>query len=122
MKVNVLQLDRDCSVLGAGTQIVGDVSTSGDAQVGGRLLGNIRADGQVIVAEGGSVQGEIEAAEVVIGGEVTGHLRASRRAEILASASVHDPHPHRPGGRRAVRGAAHGAITTRVASWSRLTE
>ncbi len=55
----------------------------------GRLCGNISADGQVLVAQGGSVQGEIEAAEVVIGGEVTGHLRASRRADVLASASVH---------------------------------
>ncbi len=80
---------RDFSVLAAGTQVVGDVSTSGDAQVRGRLFGTIRADGQVLVAKGGSVQGEIEAAEVVIGGEVTGHLRASRRADVLASALVH---------------------------------
>ena len=56
------------SVIAADASVIGDVVTTGDALIEGRLSGSLRASGQVLVASGGGVSGEIHAEEAVIGG------------------------------------------------------
>lgn len=76
------------SVIAADAELVGDVSTPGDIRIEGRLTGNVRAAEQLLVAPGGRIDGEIDAAEAVIGGEVVGPVRASRSVTLQASAQV----------------------------------
>ncbi len=76
------------SVIAADAEFVGDVLTSGDILIEGRLTGNVRAAEQLLVACGGRIDGEIDAAEAVIGGEVVGPVRASRSVTLQASAQV----------------------------------
>ncbi len=76
------------SVIAADAELVGDVSTPGDVRVEGRLAGNVRAAEQLLVARGGRIEGEIDVAEAVIGGEVVGPVRASRSVTVRASAQV----------------------------------
>ncbi len=76
------------SVIAADAELVGDVSTPGDVRIEGRLTGNVRAAEQLLVARGGRIDGEIDVAEAVIGGEVVGPVRASRSVTLQASAQV----------------------------------
>ena len=76
------------SVVAADAELVGDVSTSGDVRIEGCLTGNVRAAEQLLVARGGRIDGEIDVAEAVIGGEVVGPVRASRSVTLQASAQV----------------------------------
>jgi cytoskeletal protein CcmA (bactofilin family) len=76
------------SIIAAGTVVTGDVRTDGVVKVEGQVIGNVDAKQQVLVARGGSVQGDLRTDQAVIGGTVTGTVVAISRAEIQGSAVV----------------------------------
>lgn len=69
----------------AGTRIEGQVLGTTDVLVEGEVAGSVRVDGRVTIAEGGGVEGDIEARVVEIAGRVEGDVRASERVEMAAS-------------------------------------
>jgi cytoskeletal protein CcmA (bactofilin family) len=76
------------SVIDDELTISGDISTEGTIRVDGRVEGSVHRADTLIIGSGGTVVGNIEAREVVIGGEVCGNLTASDRVEVQASATV----------------------------------
>ena len=80
--------DNALSVIAAGMTITGDVESSGVVKVEGRIEGSIRRARQVLVGRQGSVRGDIEAREAVIGGTVEGTITGQERVEIQSTASV----------------------------------
>ncbi len=80
--------NQNISVIAPGARVVGDVHTTGVVQIGGNVVGNVRAERRVLVAKGGMVDGEIETPEAVVGGEVRGTVRASHRVDVQASATL----------------------------------
>lgn len=62
------------SVLSSDLEIRGNLKTSGDIQVEGRVDGDIRAH-LLTVGEGATVKGEIVADDVVVNGRVIGRVR-----------------------------------------------
>lgn len=79
----------DVSVIGAGMRVVGRVHSSSVVKVAGTVLGNVSADGQVLVAKGGWVEGDVYVREVVLDGEVRGSVTVEERVEIQESAVIH---------------------------------
>jgi cytoskeletal protein CcmA (bactofilin family) len=77
------------SVIDEHLSIVGDLATDGTVRVDGRIEGSIHRTDTMIIGEGASVVGNVEAREVVIGGQLTGNLRVSGRVEVQASGTVH---------------------------------
>lgn len=76
------------SVIDAHLSVSGDISTDGTVRIDGHVDGTLhRADTLIIGADGGVV-GNVEAREVVVGGELTGHLVVSGRVEIQKTATV----------------------------------
>lgn len=80
--------DARISIIASGMKITGEVESDGIVKVEGRVLGNVRAEKQVLVARGGSIQGDIETAEAIVGGEVRGAIQATQRVEVQAGALV----------------------------------
>ena len=80
---------QDISVIAPGARVVGDMYTTGVVLVAGSVVGNVRADRQVLVAKGGVVDGDIETSEAILGGEVRGQLHAVQRVAVQASAVVY---------------------------------
>ena len=76
------------SIIAAGMTVNGDIESSGVVKVEGRVEGSIRSARQVLVGRQGTVKGDIDTREAVIGGSVEGMITASERAEIQATASV----------------------------------
>lgn len=74
------------------TEVVGDVKFSGDLEIQGVVKGNVLAQNEdsatVRVVEGGRVEGDIRAPVVVINGQITGDVHASRHVELAAKAEV----------------------------------
>lgn len=64
------------SVFGAGMTVVGRIDFQGDLELEGRVEGTISTRGRVLISERGSVEGEIHAGEIVVGGVVEGKLAA----------------------------------------------
>lgn len=80
--------DGGLSIIGPGMTVVGDLVTDGTLRVEGRIEGNVRVAGTVVIGKDGVVTGEIVAQDAVVSGTVDGSLTARSRIEVHASARV----------------------------------
>ena len=62
------------SILSSDLEITGNIKTTGDVQIEGRIDGDIRAH-LLTVGDGATVKGEISADDVVVNGRVIGRVR-----------------------------------------------
>lgn len=80
------------TLISKGTSIVGDVHFTGDLQIEGKVKGNIIVEGggdaKLVVADKGTVEGEIRVPMVVINGKVVGNVYSSKHVELAAKAVV----------------------------------
>lgn len=82
--------DAPLSILARGVKLTGTLETTGVVRVEGAVDGDLRArEGQVLVAPGGAVEGDVEAALAVIAGTVRGHIVATELVELKAGSVVH---------------------------------
>ena len=75
-------------MIDAHLSIQGDIATDGTVRVDGRIDGTLHRADTLIIGAGGAVIGNIEAREVVVGGELTGDLSVRGRVEIQKTATV----------------------------------
>jgi cytoskeletal protein CcmA (bactofilin family) len=81
------------SLIGAGTNIVGDVTFSGGLRIDGSVKGCVRCvdgdgGGMLVVSEHGFIEGEVRAAHLVVSGRITGPVHASELVELQPKARV----------------------------------
>src|SRR5690349_6687116 len=76
------------SVIDHQLSISGDLNTEGTVRVDGRVEGTRHRADTLIIAAGGVVVGDVEAREVVIGGNLCGTLTIAGRVEVQSTASV----------------------------------
>jgi cytoskeletal protein CcmA (bactofilin family) len=69
--------------------VIGDLQTEGIVKIEGRVRGTVRAGGQILLAPGATIEGDLFAVEAVISGEVQGAIHVSERVELQSSAVVH---------------------------------
>ena len=72
----------------SGCTIRGELEFSSYFRVDGRVEGTVRSRSELVVGEGGVVEGEIEVARCVVGGEVRGTIRAAEQVLLHAGAKV----------------------------------
>jgi cytoskeletal protein CcmA (bactofilin family) len=77
------------SIVAKDLTISGDLHAAGVIRVEGRVIGNVHAGDQVLISEGGVVEGDVVTREAVIGGRVDGCITAEERAELQSSSVVH---------------------------------
>jgi cytoskeletal protein CcmA (bactofilin family) len=84
--------NRIDSLIGSTTRIEGNVFFSGGLRVDGVVRGNIAAlpdqPGTLVISEHARVDGEVEAAHIVVNGTVNGPLNASETLELQAGSRV----------------------------------
>ena len=76
------------SVIGAGTIVHGNLQGEGSLEVFGRVEGDVSTSGDVLVAEGGVVRGDITAAKISVSGAVQGNLTGSEAVLLERGAKV----------------------------------
>lgn len=76
------------SVIGTGMRIVGDVESTGVIKIEGVVEGGVRSSRQILLGKTGVIQGDVHAADAVLGGKVVGSVIASERVEIQNAAIV----------------------------------
>jgi len=72
----------------SGCTIRGELEFSTYFRVDGRIEGKVRSQAELVVGEGGVVEGELEVARCVIGGEVRGTIRSTEQVTLHATARV----------------------------------
>jgi cytoskeletal protein CcmA (bactofilin family) len=75
------------TIVGNDTRIAGKVSVKGTIRVDGIVEGDVEAD-WVVVGEAGKIQGNTRARGVVVGGSVEGNIEAAESVELREKATM----------------------------------
>jgi cytoskeletal protein CcmA (bactofilin family) len=76
------------NLIAAGTVMEGTLNAKDDTRVSGTLKGTLRVEGKAIIAQEGSVEGEIHAADADVAGRVIGDLFIKGRLVLKDSARI----------------------------------
>lgn len=87
-KYNEPETNTAINLIGAGTEITGDVNSNGDIRIDGVLNGNLKTAGKVVVGETGKVKGEIDCKNSEVLGEVNGKIKVGELLSLKATAKI----------------------------------
>jgi cytoskeletal protein CcmA (bactofilin family) len=73
-------------VLEEGTAFEGKVSFEGTLRIGGKFRGEIFSKDTLIIDESGMVEGEINVGELILKGDFSGQIEATRMVTMLSPA------------------------------------
>ncbi len=76
------------NLIGAGTTIEGDVTTSGDIRIDGSLSGSIKVKGKLVLGVSGKVDGEVICQNADLSGSLNGKIEVSELLSLKASAKL----------------------------------
>lgn len=81
------------TLIGPHVTIHGDIHFRGGLYVEGRIVGKVQAEdgaaAMLVLAEQGSIEGEVRAPVVAINGRLEGDVHASEKVELARNARVH---------------------------------
>jgi cytoskeletal protein CcmA (bactofilin family) len=78
----------DLTVVGPGAQLEGTVVSTGSLRIDGEVRGKISAEGDVILTKNSTVEADIHAANVLVGGRFSGTIVSKGRTELSAGGRV----------------------------------
>ena len=91
-KDNKKPQSRIDTLIGAGTEIEGNISFSGGLRIDGQVRGNITSagdqPGMLVISEQAAVEGEIRVHHVMVNGQVKGPIYADQTLELQPKANV----------------------------------
>lgn len=74
--------------LDRGSALSGELRFEASFRVDGRFTGNVVSDGDLMVGEGGEIEGELAVGQVFVAGTVRGNVRAARRVQIAPGGKI----------------------------------
>ncbi|HVS00981.1 MAG TPA: polymer-forming cytoskeletal protein [Thermoanaerobaculia bacterium] len=74
--------------LDSGSDVHGELRFAASFRIDGKFTGTITSDGDLIVGEGGEVEGDLQVGQVFISGTVRGTVRAVRKIRITGTGKV----------------------------------
>ncbi len=77
------------TLIGPAAHIKGELISSDNVHIEGRIEGKVRSTKQVVIGEKGLVQAQVEAETVSIRGKLEGDCRATGKVEITGSGQVY---------------------------------
>ena len=88
--------DRPCNtidtLIGAKTELKGDIVFSGGLRVDGKIRGNITAKGDgnstLVLSENAVVTGNVTVPHIITNGSIKGNVRAAERIELQSKAEI----------------------------------
>jgi len=75
------------TLIGEGCVFEGNLNLTTATRIDGKVKGNIKSEGMLIIGESGSVEGDIDCSEILIFGNVRGNVDANR-IELKRGASL----------------------------------
>ena len=76
------------NILANGTVIKGDIESSGDIRIDGRLIGSLNSNGKVIIGQTGLLEGDIICKQVEISGTVKGTIKTEDLTALKSTSKV----------------------------------
>ena len=85
---NASEFNKIDTILGESAVLEGVVKTSGTTRVDGRVKGEARSEGLLIIGESGYIEGDVTAEDMLIAGQVKGQIHVKDRLEIAETGKV----------------------------------
>jgi cytoskeletal protein CcmA (bactofilin family) len=76
------------NLISNGTDITGDVKSSGDIRIDGSLSGNLNTKGKVVIGQTGKVNGEIICKNCEVSGIIEGKISVNQLLILKASSKI----------------------------------
>ena len=76
------------NLIGAGTDIKGDIKSSGDIRIDGSLTGNLNTKGKVVIGETGKIKGEINCKNSDVLGKIEGKIIVIEQLSLKTTSSI----------------------------------
>jgi cytoskeletal protein CcmA (bactofilin family) len=76
------------NLIGAGTDIKGDIESAGDLRIDGTLKGNIRTKGKVVIGTTGLIKGEVYCRNSDVEGKVEGKINVQELLSLKATSII----------------------------------
>lgn len=80
------------TLIGAKTEIKGDVTFSGGLRIDGKIRGNVTAKGDVnstlVLSENAQIVGNVTVPHIISNGSIKGNVRAAERMELQPKAEI----------------------------------
>ncbi|MEN8124954.1 MAG: polymer-forming cytoskeletal protein [Bacteroidota bacterium] len=76
------------NIIGKNTTLVGDISSDGDFRIDGKIEGNIKTNGRVVIGKEGFVNGTIECTNADIEGSFSGKLSVDQLLSLKETATI----------------------------------
>ncbi len=81
-------IPQQINLVGEGTTFEGTLRADSDVRASGRLIGRLEVNGKAIVAEAGTVEGEIMATNADIAGTVQGEIHVEEQLVLKSTARI----------------------------------
>lgn len=81
----ILDSQKIDTIIGTTSNIQGTITSSGTVRIDGNYTGNVTSDADVIVGEGGIIDGNISSVNVIISGKVNGNISCKGLLEISST-------------------------------------
>ena len=76
------RLDMKESVIASDLAIEGKIIGSGHVRLAGRFKGDVQVDGNLTIDHGATLDGQVRAQTVIVGGELKGNIENAKRVEL----------------------------------------
>lgn len=76
------------SLIAGDLTIEGKIEGAGHVRIAGRFKGDVNVQGNVTIEQGAHVTGQVNAATVMVSGEVHGNIQATSRVELLETGVI----------------------------------
>lgn len=76
------------NLIGPGTEIKGDLICEGDIRMDGRVDGTINVGQRLVIGDSGTVNGNIQADNVIIAGVVNGNIKSAQSTILHGKSNV----------------------------------
>ena len=77
------------NIIGAGTLVIGDISSEGDLRVDGRIEGNVSVKQRLVLGKGATISGDLDATNAIVSGDIKGGVKV-KETLILKDTCVID--------------------------------
>jgi cytoskeletal protein CcmA (bactofilin family) len=77
------------NLISSGTEIVGDVKSSGDIRIDGTLTGNLNTKGKVVIGPTGKVKGEVICKNSEVAGLIEGKIVVGQLLNLKTSSKIY---------------------------------
>ena len=76
------------SIIGTGTHITGNISTTGDVRIDGSITGEIETTAKLFIGPDGSIDGTVRCRNADIFGKVTGKIMVKELLQLKGKAQI----------------------------------